>query len=447
MAVSTLFLLPRNWLQSFLILLFTPIVADACPELRYLYPSSDSEWSEQLGPIEELFDQCLESSEYFALLGAAQLNTGNLERAIESLERSLLLNPDNGAALIDYGTALFEDGQLFAALEIVSLLLERDDMPEGLEEQVIERQKRWQALTRQTFLQLDLGGGFDNNLNGGPNDSEIALTLSGEPIFLSLNEEFRSAAGKFFNAGLASRHIRLTPSSQHLFSGLIRGRLSENRASDVVQFTGRYNNLSDRRRTVWRQGVGFSHLSFSGKALFTGLDLRQRMEFPSDSSSCSRYLGGALQHQTWHSQRRLDGIEVKVGIGGSCNLGTTREQAFTGEVNYIKNLSVNNDRLGGDRDGWQFLGQWQRMLGSGLVSAQAEIGFLLDRNGYSRLLDNNSRRRVSRHSLLLQYRYPARAFGNEFDFLLNLFHQDQKSNINLFESVDTSIELGLSFSF
>ena len=131
-----------------------------------------------------------------------------MPRAIEALERSLLLNPENGAALIDYAQALQEDGQLLAALEINSTLQERDDVPENLRAQLAERQDLWHGLTRRTQWQADIGGGYDNNLNGGPRSDLIALTLSGEPILLALNE---SSGGKrgFANLGIAAEHTRL----------------------------------------------------------------------------------------------------------------------------------------------------------------------------------------------------------------------------------------------
>ena len=48
------------------------------------FPGNDPDWNQLLVQLNEQFDQCLESSEYFALLGAAELNFGNLSRAIES---------------------------------------------------------------------------------------------------------------------------------------------------------------------------------------------------------------------------------------------------------------------------------------------------------------------------------------------------------------------------
>ena len=93
-------------------------------------------------------------------------SSARLPEAIESLERALLLDPDNGVAMVDYAQALLEDGQLFAALQANRLVLV-DDTPDGLVTQLEDRQRDWGSLTRQTSYQIDLVGGFDDNLNGG----------------------------------------------------------------------------------------------------------------------------------------------------------------------------------------------------------------------------------------------------------------------------------------
>ena len=155
-------------------------------------PAESSDWLAIGAELELLFDQCLSSSPYFAMRGAAQLNTGRLTEAIESLERALLPNPDNGAAMVDYAQALLEDGQLFAAIEANRLVLEREDA-DGLVS-LQSRQRDWSSLTRQTSYQIDLVGGFDDNLNGGPDEDLIALTLAGEPILLTLSQSLRQQA-------------------------------------------------------------------------------------------------------------------------------------------------------------------------------------------------------------------------------------------------------------
>ena len=140
------------------------------------------------------------------------------------------------------------------------------------EAQISQRQRDWSNLISQTSWQLDLLGGYDNNLNGAPDEEVIQLTLSGEPIYLSLNEEFRAVQGPFVNINVMAQHRRLAPDAQHSFLGQIRGRVSEDNASDVVQVAGRYNALISRGGRNSQFGAGLNHLLFSGRPLFTGAD-------------------------------------------------------------------------------------------------------------------------------------------------------------------------------
>ena len=108
--------------------------------------------------------------EFFALYGAAQLNTGQLLKAMESLERALLLDPNNGAALIDYSDALLRDGQLFAAIEANALLQARGDLPDALKRQIEQRRRGLERLDQPNQLAIRFVGGYDDNLNGAPDD-------------------------------------------------------------------------------------------------------------------------------------------------------------------------------------------------------------------------------------------------------------------------------------
>lgn len=437
----------RGLFVSFVVLVHWPSLASDCPDMSVYFPENDPDWNQLLVQLNEQFDQCLDSTEYFALLGAAELNSGNLSRAIESLERALLLNPENGAALIDYAQALQEDGQLFAALEINTILQERNDVPENLRSQLAERQDFWQGLTRRTRWQADIGGGYDNNLNGGPRSDRIALTLSGEPIFLALSEEYRAASGGFANLGILAEQIRLAPDLQHTLSGRVRSRFSENDFSDVVEITGRY---SRRRAGLERgavQGVGFSHLTFGGKALFTGADLRGRLELGRGASACSEYLAGALQYQVWHTQRLLDGVEAKLGAGARCIPESLENHSFSVEVNVINNLATDKDRLGGDRLGWQLLGEWQWFGLGGIFLTRIELASLRDDAGYTELLESNSRRRIDRGTLSVQYVRPYKVMGQDVDLYTNIYYQEQQSNLGLFDVDDAAGALGIRFSF
>jgi tetratricopeptide (TPR) repeat protein len=105
-----------------------------------------------------LQSRCLRSSEYYALLGAAQLNAGALDLAAEALERALLLDADNGAAQIDYAEVLLRQGQLFPALQLNAVLEAREDLPEELRQSVVQRGTQWRGLTKQNSVQLDASG-------------------------------------------------------------------------------------------------------------------------------------------------------------------------------------------------------------------------------------------------------------------------------------------------
>ena len=435
------------FLRSLLLaILLTPAVADACPDLnRFLGgPGEESDWPVIAEELKLLFDQCLLSSPYFALLGAAQLNAGRLPEAIESLERALLLDPENGAAMVDYAQALLEDGQLFAAIEANRLVLTRDDAPAGLVAQLRARQRDWGALTRQTSYQIDLVGGFDDNLNGGPDEDLISLTLAGQPILLTLSQGLRAASGPFGNARLLVRHRQLAPDRQHDFLGQISGRISEDTASDILQTTARYSQTILAGQRSWQLGAGLSHLAFGGNPLFTGVDTRLRYQLR-QSGRCRPFFGGALQHQIWHGQSVLNGLESKLSVGSNCASVGTTNQRFGLEGGVLYNAAGKSNRLGSDRVGWQIRLQWQVSVAGGSIYTQLDHTSLRDQTGYSQLLSDNARRRVSRNSVLVQYRRSIDAAGA--DLLINLYHQDQESSLGLFQTEDTSLEFGLSWRF
>lgn len=417
-----------------------------CPNLDTLYPSPEVDWETTRSQLALLFQRCLLSSEYFALYGASQLNTGRLDEAMESLERALLLDPNNGAAMIDYAQALLQDGQLFAAIEANQLLLERQDVPSPLAERIQERQRNWQSLTQQTSWQVDVLGGYDDNLNGAPDQDLITLTLSGESVLLGLSPEFQAINGPFLNVRLLGRHRRLGPSNQHNFIGELRGRVSEDSNSDLLQLSGRYNLVRSVRRNSWQINTGINNLLFGGDPLFTGTDASFRYQF-SNSGSCRPYYGGAFQHQLYHNQSQLNGLEGKLGIGSNCAVFGAANQRINAEASVLHNEELKQDRLGGSRDGWQIVLDWQYAMQRGVLAAQFNHTKLRDHRGFSPLLADNARRDIERSSFLVQYRENLPNFGPGAQLLVNFYHQNQSSNLELFDTKDTSFEIGLSWRF
>jgi len=420
----------------------------ACPDLSVFYVQSESDDSAVLQQqISQLLSECLESSEFFAVYGAAQLNNSDLAGALESLERALLLNPGNGAAAIDYAQALFEVGQLFTALEMNQQLIARQDLPAGVGDALQSRQQQWRAFTRQSSLQAEVLAGYDNNLNGAPDSGQITLTLSGEPIQLGLDPDFRPQSGGYLSTRAAYRQRRLAPQSQQNWGVEIRSRNSDYSQSDLLQLAASYQFLKPSRTSSWQAAAGVNHLQYGGSSLFTGLDTSFRYQ-PGSDRRCNPYSQLAVQHQDFHRESRLDGLETKASLGVTCPpFGNGRRQQLSVDLSRINNFATTSDRLGGDRAGWQSNLSWQYSLQSGSLRAQLSHTNIEDRKGYSPLLKDGEQRSLKRSYLLLQYRRPVRFLGKGANLMINLYGQRQRSNLRLFRSKDTSAALGFGWLF
>lgn len=424
-----------------------------CPDLTRYLPGANPDWLELREQLSALMPACLQSSEYFALLGAAQMNSAQLADALESLERALLLDPGNGAAQIDYAEALFRQGQLFTAMELNQQILQRQDVPPDLNSMLQRRQQAWRDLTRQWNFQGDMLAGYDSNLNGAPSPSQITLTLSGDSVVLPLNPDFQAVEGPYANMRLGARYRQLAPRHQHNLMVELRGRVSEDTASDLLQLDTRYAFIKPEQNRSWQLIAGMSHLFFGGSPLYSATEAGGNYQFEtsvfdSAAGSCKPYTSAAAQHQLFHNQSSLNAIESKISTGLNCQL-TTRfgRQQLLPEIGLLNNHAVRSGgtpRAGGTRRGWQAGMDWQIELPSGMLITQFNHTEMDDSQGYSPLLANGAKRWVKRSYVLMQYRQP---LAPQTNLMINLYHQQQHSNIELFKSDDSSVEIGINFTF
>ncbi len=421
--------------------LLLPAMAQSCPDLQAYYPGEDPDWPALERQLAPLMPQCLLSAEYFALLGAAQFNSNLIPEALESLERALLLDPDNGAAQIDYAQALYLQGQLFAALDMSEQLLARADLPEALRPVLRERHESWRGETRQRSLQADLLAGYDTNLNGAPDPNQITLTLSGEAVTLPLDPEFRPTRGPYTNMRLAGRFRQLAPSHDHNVLVAFRGRVSEDTDSDLLQLDTRYSHNQARRHHNWQFNAGMGHLMFGGRPLYSATEGGARYQKSGNNGGCRPHYEMAVQHQLFHNQSIMNGIESKAAAGLTC---PANDRHLLGlEFGLLHNAALKANRPGGTRGGWQARMDWQAALPKGILAAQLNHTRMDDRRGFSEILADGAERYLHRSFMLLQYRQPIQ---RDMTLLINFYHQRQRSNIELFENRDTTLEIGVSFN-
>src|SRR5690554_2981951 len=420
-----------------------------CPDMADYYPSDDevASWvsvEEQLRP---LMTACLQNAEYFALLGAALTQIGRLPDALEALERALLLEPGYGAAQIDYAQALYLQGQLFSALAINRHLLTRADLPGELRSALQQRQQEWQSQTRQLSVQADVLGGYNTNLNGAPAPGEITLTLSGENIILPVAEDYRPVSGAYSNIRLGARYRQLAPQHQHNVLVELRGRVSENRDSDLLQFDTRYAFIKPDSNNSWQASAGQSHLFFGGNPLYTATEVGGRYVPTGDTpivANCVSHLTGATQHQLFHNQSRLNAVETKVGTGLICpwnNNGRVHQLGV--DLSALINTPLHSDRVGDSRQGWQIAMEWILDLPArrGQLAAQVSHTEMFDAKGYNAVLSDGVEREIRRSYVFLQYR---REISPRTMLLLNVYRQYQSSNLALFRTGDSAFEAGFS---
>ncbi len=438
---KTLILLTTVWCVA------VPVSVKACPDLGSYYPDSDEEWDSVEQALGPLLSQCSDSSEYFALLGTAQLRGSDLGRALETLELALLLDPKNGAALVDYAEVLFQQGQLLAALEINQQLLSREDLPAGLKDPLRDRQRRWRSFANQTGFEASILGGYDDNLNSAPMARELALTLSGESVLLQVSPEFRPASGAYLNLALGGINSVVRPEIATRFSGQVRGRFSENSEHDLVQASTRFVLAETADETRWNAELGFDHLIYGTDSLFSSADLRASYLL-AGGEVCRVYPRVAIQYQVYHGQRWLSGLESKLGLGLECDVsaqGLMNRVAV--EASGLHNKELKSGRLGGDRQGWQFNVAWQRQLGMGVALLQYTFTRMEDEEGYSPLFSEGVVRDEHRDSLYFQYRRPAPILGSNAQILANIYYHSQRNTIDLFQTRGTSAEIGISWAF
>lgn len=437
----------RKLLTSILMCaLSTSAFAQSCPDLRSYYPSSNTapleEWTRLLPRLTPLLESCLDSAEYFALLGAVQLNNGSVVDSMESLERAILLDPSNGAARIDYAEALFLTGNVLAALEINASVMDREDVPANVAAVLRARQRAWQQLTRSSQFLVELTGGYDSNLNGAPSRNDVTLTLEGTSVALTLDPRYRAMEGSFAGLRLGKYWQSVQATNRHDLMVTASARNASRGDVDLAQADWRYSYAQEQRRTRWELGGGTSHMLFGGNPLYSVAEANFRLYWL--KPGCQPLFSPSLQHLIYHQQRIMDGTELGLGAGIACNRLAEGRGSFQVTAGYVGNRAVEDLRPGGDRQGWRSQMSWQWLAGVHTLSGQLSYTALEDKRGYSPLLANGAAREVDSMYLGIRYR---RQFAEQFAFLLNLGHQRQKSNLEPFNNRGTVVEAGLSLAY
>jgi tetratricopeptide (TPR) repeat protein len=428
------------WLAS--LVFGSPVIAqEACPNLQPYYPAGDDEWPRVMEQLIVLQPQCLENAEYYLLLGTAELNSGYVEASVEALERALLLEPENSNAAVVYAQALYVDGQLFPALQLNEQILQRADLPAELVTALRQRQELWREQTHRHSFTADVAVGYDDNLNGAPARSDFTLTLSGEILQLTLDEQFRPVKGPYANVRLGGYYQQLGAYRSHELMYGIRNRQSDPSEAELLQADLRYGLAIPLRHYRWDFAASTTNLMYGGNPLFTATDARVRLHRLNER--CQPSVEVAAQYQLYHQQAANAGFEFGATGGVECQLDL-RDIRFGIEAGPVHNNAVRSARPGSDRLGWVIRASWQQAFAGGSLRAQFNLTNLRDKSGYSPLLEDGARREIYGRQLRVQYLRPLQ---QNLTLQFNLSHQRQGSNLAPFENRGTAADVGVTLDF
>lgn len=411
-------------------------------------PTSPQEWQAEYQRLHPLFSQCLSNANFLAYYGAIELRTGRINSALDTLERALLLNPQHGAAQIDYAQALYHNGDPFAAQALNQQLLKQPQLPQQIRQQIQNNQKQLYSLLNTTHHQLSLNTGYDSNLNTSPSINQLTLTLDGENWLVALAQGLEPRSGAVIRLGASSRHTQYQANSSRSYQLSLNSRLSENNQDHQHQLSARYqqrNQLINGSQLNHQVSlIGFQH---GNQHTFTTLEGKQHWQPATNSpltqktTTCQLQAEHTLGYQSFPNSNNLNALEYRLNPSLQCNLANSQLILTSG---LMYNHALSSQRAGKNRQGKELTLHWQKNLTHGRLQAQASYTHWQDTQGYNPTLANNAPRQIKRRQLLLTYLLPLNA---QTLLIAQAAVQKQTSNIELFEYTSHQLDLGIKWQF
>ena len=443
--------------------------------------------------VQTLETSCLQSAGYYAQLGQLQLLAGFSKDAIESLERSLLLNSDQPEVQLDFALSLAESGDPVSAKALVEQILIRPDLPAPLRENLLALKARsrseslgdsWepgreparssaslsatqeQAVKQYPFLptnslwqaqgnaQILLG--HDSNLNSASFVNVINLTLPNGVVPLSLDSSSLPQSGSTSIAAIQLQAQKPIDSKVLMVSGSWMGRstpenprLGFNNLEIIAHVKpendwGLHHQVSVNRFDLGATPVfnGFSYSAWLENSIPRSIRLPLMPEM-----RCRSRVGGDVERRMYPQDPSQNGLFGAVLLGGECadgvNLLTMR---WTGGVDWASD----DLRAGGNQRRQEIKGSWVHSYENSKLSLEWSEQWLSDDAIYSALLGGINRNTI-RKSMRLSFQYKLNdKLGMMLKSPIWVSYWESlrySSSIDLFNLRGESIQTGLKWGF
>ena len=465
----------RYW--AALWLLVAPSAWAACPvQPHYPLPPDRIALRATLTQLDAQQDQCLRNSTYYAWRGAVQLALGQYSAATESLERALLLQPDLPGAQLDYAQALLAQGDTLAALDLLRLLAQRNDLPPRvrsllahiqLEQTLAGNLAAATPTAPLTRWQLSSALGWDSNLNSAPHTDSLSLSVPGLPgtsIALPLERSSQPQPGALALTQLSVQQLRPLGHSSAPSALLLTAQLAQRSTRTYSKTNYQHSELAlhwlqaPQASAQWLLGGQYSYLRYGGQPWLNEWQLSAQRQHQW-GSTCRASAGAEWTLRRWHASPELNGHYHGLLMGLDCTPSpspTTIPTTWGMQLRWGHDHPEHSDRPGGRATRTELRGYANADWGVWQLSGAWHYQLQRDHQGYSPLLEQGRQRRTQRHALDLQISRPLHwqlagnttgASQGQLRWFIGLQYSQQRSNIGVFEVRQHSIHSGLRWVY
>ncbi|WP_310389395.1 surface lipoprotein assembly modifier [Roseateles sp.] len=252
------------------------------------------------------------------LLGIAALDSGHVTRAIFALERLMQRQPDNLLAHAELGRAYLAAGDPDSA-RVEMRLARGGDLPEGASAAIDRVIGVIDQLARPTGPRvsgyLEVGAGYDSNVNSATNQGEFAIPAFGGILFQTAPESRQQHDLVASAAGGINAEFALSPAWKLVAAGNLRGTVDR-----VVHDmnTVLFDATVGARRTVGTQSQtialqnGTAWVGSSRYRSANGISAQWQQQLNAASQAS---LFGQWSHQDYKGQAERNTDRSLLGIG------------------------------------------------------------------------------------------------------------------------------------
>ena len=414
-----------------------PAIADAPSRTSSQEPSAvfQAQLQQSLELLDSVTGLCLDNPRFHAQRGLVLQLMGQHAAAVESLERALLLDPDQPGTQLDYALALRDAGDAPSAQALLQQISQRADLPPGLKpvlQSQLEAVRSRPSGAWDQHLKVSVAAGVDSNLNNATSDGQLTLTFPTGEVSLILADASRAQRGTAVMTALQYQAIKPVGDQMWVVQAELRNRNTrqEDTAYQQLDLAAQWLQ-APQAPSQWQARLGYSNLRFGGVDLLhsvrAALVHQWQLGWPGPSATCRPLAGLEADIRRYPATSQLNGTYSGLLLSIACDAAEGRVAApatdrpgdflfgnpyvslprFSMQLRSGQDRATTDQRSGGNNSVTDLrTAAYGHLQLPGLPGLDwvTEYSWLQqqDSTGYSPLLGNNAIRKSTRQALRLE---------------------------------------------